>query len=109
MVGVGVAVATAHAWGRALPRWLVIGPVSALAALMILRALLQAVGDVQRLGVGVSDVSARTARWDLALWSPYFLVWGVSWGAVAYVFARATAVPTAPGPSDVTATTDPSD
>jgi len=90
VVGIGAAIATVHPWGRVLPRWLLIGPLSTLSVLMILRALLQAIGDVQRLLDGVSPTSAYTARWDLALWSPFFLLWGVLWGALVYQFARRT-------------------
>jgi hypothetical protein len=90
VVGIGAAIATVHPWGRVLPRWLLIGPLSALSALMILRAALQAIGDVQRLVEGVSPTSAHTARWDLALWSPYFLLWGILWGVVVYRFANRT-------------------
>ncbi|WP_051570982.1 DUF3995 domain-containing protein [Cryptosporangium arvum] len=46
---------------------------------MVLRAVLQSIGDVQRLLAGVSPEAAATARWDLFLWSPYFLLWGVCW------------------------------
>jgi signal transduction histidine kinase len=90
VVGIGAAIATVHPWGRALPRWLLIGPLSTVSALMILRAVLQMVGDVQRLVHGVSPTSAYTARWDLALWSPYFLLWGILWGMVVYRFASRT-------------------
>jgi hypothetical protein len=50
---------------------------------MILRAVLQAIGDVQRLTHGVSAAAAYTARWDLVLWSPFFLIWGICWAWAA--------------------------
>lgn len=90
VVGIGVAVATMHPWGRKLPRWVLIGPLSTLSALMILRAVLQAIGDIQRLVHGVSEASAHTARWDLALWSPFFLLWGIFWGVLVRRFVIRT-------------------
>lgn len=91
LVGIGAAIATVHPWGRKVPRWLLIGPLCTLSALMILRAVLQAIGDVQRLvHRGVSAPAAYTAGWDLALWSPYFLLWGALWGALVLRFARRT-------------------
>lgn len=73
--------------GRLL-RW----PLYGLAAAMILRAVLQAIGDVQRLAHGVSPAAAYTATWDLVLWSPFFLVWGDCWAWAAWL-----ATPRAPG------------
>lgn len=90
VVGVGAAVATVHPWGRKLPRWVLIAPLSVLSALMILRAVLQAIGDLQRLLHGVSAASTHTARWDLALWSPFFLLWGIAWGVLVHRFAVRT-------------------
>jgi hypothetical protein len=90
VVGIGAALASVHPWGCRLPRWVLIGPLSTLAALMILRAVLQAIGDCQRLLHGVSATSAHTARWDLALWSPYFLLWGVLWGVLVRRFVIRT-------------------
>jgi hypothetical protein len=93
IVGIGAAVATIHPWGRKLPRWVLIAPLSVLSVLMILRAVLQAIGDLQRLLGGASESAAYTARWDLTLWSPYFLLWGVLWGVLVYRFARRTRRP----------------
>jgi hypothetical protein len=90
VVGIGAALATVHPWGRKLPRWVLIGPLCALSVLMILRAVLQAIGDIQRLLHGVSATSAHTARWDLALWSPFFLVWGILWGVLVGRFVIRT-------------------
>ena len=70
-------------------RWLSAGLVRyslwPLAALMVLRAVLAAVGDVQQLA---TSASTRTTVWDLALWSPLFLIWGLLWAATALTYAR---------------------
>jgi choline-glycine betaine transporter len=90
VVGIGAALATVHPWGCRLPRWVLIGPLGALCVLMVLRAVLQAIGDIQRLLHGVSVTSAHTARWDLALWSPFFLLWGILWGVLVGRFVIRT-------------------
>jgi uncharacterized protein DUF3995 len=56
-----------------------------LAALMVLRAVLLAVGDVHQVATGVAT---RTTVWDLLLWSPLFLIWGLLWAATALTYAR---------------------
>lgn len=82
--GVCFALATVHP-RRWLPVWLVRCSLWPLAVLMVLRALLSAVGDVYEL---VTDASTRTSRWDLALWSPVFLIWGLLWAATALTYTR---------------------
>jgi hypothetical protein len=85
-VGIGVALLlTRPAPGR-LWRW----GAGALGVLMILRAVLQAIGDGQRLLAGVSPGAAATALWDLTLWSPFFLLWGVCWVLIAPGCSRAS-------------------
>ena len=63
---------------RWLPVWLVRCSLWPLAALMVLRAVTATLGDVQQLATAAST---RTAMWDLVLWSPLFLIWGVLWAA----------------------------
>ena len=70
---------------RWLPVWLVGCTLWPLAALMVLRAVPSAVGDVDQLATGAST---RTTLWDLALWSPLFLIWGLLWVATALTYAR---------------------
>lgn len=70
---------------RWLPVWLVRYSLWPLAALMVLRAVLSIPGDVYQLATGEST---RTALWDLALWSPLFLIWGLLWAATALTYAR---------------------
>jgi len=70
---------------RWLPVWLVRCSLWPLAALMVLRAVPSAVGDVHQLAAGAAT---RTALWDLALWSPVFLIWGLLWAATALTYAR---------------------
>ena len=84
MAGVCFALATVRP-RRWLPVWLVGCSLWPLAALMVLRAVLLAAGDVHQLATGVAT---RTTLWDLVLWSPLFLIWGLLWAATALTYAR---------------------
>ncbi len=84
VAGVFFALATVRP-RRWLPVWLVRCSLWPLAALMVLRAVLAIPGDVYQLATGES---ARTALWDLVLWSPLFLIWGLLWAATALTYAR---------------------
>lgn len=88
IVGALVALATVQPWGRKLPRWLLLTPASMACAFMVLRAVLAVIGDVQQLSAEIPADATRRARWDLLLWSPYFLVWGILWGATAWSYMR---------------------
>ena len=70
---------------RWLPVWLVRCSLWPLAALMVLRAVLSIPGDVHQLATGAAT---RTTLWDLVLWSPLFLIWGLLWAATALTYAR---------------------
>jgi Protein of unknown function (DUF3995) len=72
---------------RWLPVWLVGCCLWPLAVLMVLRAASATLGDVHQLATGAAT---RMNRWDLALWSPLFLVWGLLWAATAWTYARRT-------------------
>jgi hypothetical protein len=94
VIGVALALATLHD-GR-LPRLLVVGLPVLIGGLMLVRAVLSAVGDVVVLSGG-ADGSTYTAAWDLALWSPFFAAWGAAWllaGLAARQRTRARAVQT---------------
>ena len=84
VAGIFFALATVHA-RRWLPLWLVRVSLWPLAAMMVLRASLASIGDVYGL---VTGELTRTARWDLVLWSPFFLIWGLLWAATALTYAR---------------------
>ena len=84
VAGVCFALATVRP-RRWLPVWLVGCSLWPLAALMVLRAVLLAAGDVHQLATGVAT---RTTLWDLVLWSPLFLIWGLLWAATALTYAR---------------------
>ena len=84
VAGVFFALATVRP-RRWLPVWLVRCSLWPLAALMVLRAVLSIPGDVNQLATGEST---RTALWDLALWSPLFLIWGLLWATTALTYAR---------------------
>ena len=73
---------------RWLPVWLVRSCLWPLAAFMVLRGVLGIVGDVQQIASGASGPLTHTAIWDLALWAPMFLIWGLLWAATASTYAR---------------------
>jgi hypothetical protein len=81
--GVWLALATLHP-RRWLPVSLVRRSLWPLAALMVLRAVLAIVGDVYQFATGAWT---RTTLWDLVLWSPWFLIWGLLWAATAVTYA----------------------
>jgi hypothetical protein len=88
VVGVVFALATVRP-----RRWLPVGLVRwtlwPLATFMVvLRAMLSILGDVHQIAFGGSGPLTHTALWDVALWSPLFLVWGLLWGATALTYAR---------------------
>ncbi|MFE9477014.1 DUF3995 domain-containing protein [Streptomyces spororaveus] len=94
VVGALAALATVRPWGRVLPRRLLTVPMWIIGCLMVSRACgvlgFGFIGDVMVLTgsvhVGPSDmeVARSLSRVDLLLWSPYFLVWGLLWGATAW-------------------------
>jgi hypothetical protein len=84
VAGVSFALATVRSrWW--LPVWLVRCSLWPLAVLMVLRALSAVAGDVYQFATGEST---RTTLWDLVLWSPLFLIWGLLWAATALTYAR---------------------
>jgi Protein of unknown function (DUF3995) len=84
VAGVFFALATVRV-RRWLPVWLVRWSLLPLAALMVLRAGSASLGDVQQFATGSST---RTTLWDLVLWSPLFLIWGLLWAATALTYTR---------------------
>lgn len=88
-VGVFLALATVRP-RRWLPVWLVGCSLWPLATLMVLRAVLSIPGDAYELATNASTrtTTRTTLWWDLALWSPLFLIWGVLWAATALTYAR---------------------
>jgi hypothetical protein len=73
---------------RWLPVWLVRWSLWPLATFMVLRAMLGIIGDVQQIASGASGALTHTALWDLALWAPLFLIWGLLWAATALTYTR---------------------
>jgi hypothetical protein len=78
---------------RWLPVWLVRWTLWPLATMMVLRAMLSIIGDVQQIASGASGPVTHTALWDLALWSPLFLIWGLLWAATALTYTRRARTP----------------
>jgi Protein of unknown function (DUF3995) len=87
VVGVVFALATVRR-RRWLPVWLTRCLLWPLASFMVLRGMLGIIGDVQQIASGASGPLTHTALWDLALWSPFFLIWGLLWAATAVAYAR---------------------
>ncbi|GAA3560229.1 hypothetical protein GCM10022419_046070 [Nonomuraea rosea] len=98
VVGVIVALATVQPWGAAVPRRLLLAIAWTLGIFMIARSIggvgFGFVGDALLLtGVRPAPVEhaalARTlARWDLLLWSPFFLLWGMCWATAGWRLGR---------------------
>jgi hypothetical protein len=87
VAGVLFALATVRPW-RWLPVWLVRWSLWPLATFMVLRGMLGIIGDVQQIASGESGALTHTALWDLALWAPLFLIWGLLWAATALTYTR---------------------
>ena len=87
VAGVAFALATLHP-RRWLPVRLVRWSLLPLGTFMVLRATLSILGDVQQIASGADGPVTHTAIWDLVLWSPYFLVWGLAWAATALTYTR---------------------
>jgi hypothetical protein len=85
VAGVMFALATVRR-RRWLPTWLVQWSLLPLAAFMVLRALLSIPGDAYEVATG--GALTHTAMWDLVLWAPLFLVWGVLWAATALTYIQ---------------------
>ena len=73
--------------------WLVRWLLWPLATFMVLHAMLGIIGDVQQIASGASGALTHTALWDLALWSPLFLIWGLLWAATAMTYATRARTP----------------
>jgi hypothetical protein len=92
VVGVLFALATVRP-RRWLPVWLVRWTLWPLATFMVLRGMLGIIGDVQQIASGESGPVTHTALWDLALWAPLFLIWGLLWAATAVTYTRRARTP----------------
>lgn len=102
VVGVIVALATVRPWGARVPRRLLLAITGTLGVFMIVRSIgvlgFGFVGDVLLL-TGVrpppvehASLARDLARWDLLLWSPFFLLWGVCWATAGWRLGRASGV-----------------
>jgi len=87
VVGFAFALATVRP-KRWLPVWLVRWTLWPLATFMLLRGMLGIIGDLLQIASGESGPVTHTALWDLALWAPLFLIWGLLWAATALTYAR---------------------
>lgn len=97
-VGVVLALSTVRPWGWRVPRRPLLVLAAGLGALMVLRSCAPVgfglIGDVRVLtGLApppsrYAELSRMLARWDLFLWSPYFLVWGLLWLTTALHLRR---------------------
>ena len=87
LAAIGIALALATVRERRLPWPLVVGLPAMIGALMLARAASGADGDIIVLS-GAADGSAYIARWDLAVWSPFFAAWGAAWCLAALAARR---------------------
>jgi hypothetical protein len=98
VVGVLVALATVRPWGERVPRRILLAVAWTVGGFMVLRAFGPVgygfVGDtlvltgLQPPPGGHTELAHELARWDLLLWSPFFLVWGLLWTATAWHLTR---------------------
>lgn len=97
-VGVVVALATVRPWGAKVPRRLLLTIAWTLGFLMIARSIgvlgFGFVGDALVL-TGLrpppaehAALARNLARWDLLLWSPFFLLWGTCWATAGWRLGR---------------------
>lgn len=98
IAGVVYALALVQPWGRVFPRRLMLVAGWAGVALLVAYGLLN-VGGGLLVATGLFDAPADVDRyalyWHLALWEPYFVVWGVLLGiAVHHYAARTSPTPT---------------
>ena len=91
VVGVWFALATVRP-RRWLPVWLVRWSLWPLATFMVLRGVVGIIGDVQQIVSGESGPYTHQALWDLALWAPLFLIWGLLWAATTITYTRRAGV-----------------
>ena len=93
-----LALALARPWGRAVPRWLLLGAAwAASTVLTVYGGLLVAVGALVLTGViSPSGPVDRTAlRWHVMVWDLWFLVWGLLLGVAAWHYGRQSRDPAA--------------
>ncbi|MCO5968713.1 DUF3995 domain-containing protein [Actinoallomurus soli] len=98
VIGVVVALATVRPWGTAIPRRPLLVITWTLGTIMIVRSVgplgLGFAGDglllagVRPAPAGHAALVRSLARWDLLLWSPFFLLWGVCWVTAGWRLAR---------------------
>lgn len=78
VVGILVIVAVSYPAMHRVPRWILAGCAAVATAILLLRGIAGLICDLVQFG------SDPLLRWDLALWTPYFLVWGALWAVVLH-------------------------
>ncbi|MEV5570290.1 DUF3995 domain-containing protein [Spirillospora sp. NPDC052269] len=106
VIGVLLALATVRPWGRNVPRRLLLLTTWTLGLFMIVRAVgvigFGFVGDTLVLTNTTPpdpeyvDLARYLARWDLTLWSPFFLTWGTCWTLAARHLTNTNRAPRLP-------------
>ena len=93
ILGAVVALAAVRPSGRVIPRWILLAVAWSACAITVVRALLwpgfirstlYVTGTVSL----PADIDPSWIRWDLALWSPWFLVGGILFGVLARTLTR---------------------
>lgn len=88
-----IALAMARPWGRVFPRWALLVLAWAACAVMLLRGVVYlAVSGLAVAGV-IPTADPSWHVWNLALFSPFFVVGGVLVGAMARHYARTSSIP----------------
>jgi hypothetical protein len=115
--GAGLALSLVHPWGARIPqRWRLRASAGVAAVLIAYGGIQVAAEALVELGVlrPSGHVNWTALRWHLALWDPWFLLWGLSLAYATWIIARgAQQSPTRPtdsrshrrGPSYPTAAT----
>jgi hypothetical protein len=93
LVGVTVALATVRPWGARVPRWILVAGTWFAATILLLRAVPTLARDIAiysglSVPAGMTPADDRAVGWDLALWAPFFAVWGLLWLATAWRVTR---------------------
>lgn len=77
-VGVLVILALATSWRERVPRWLLLGPTWLAIVFLLVRGVAGVSNDLAVLFGSTHELARFHAGWDLALWSPLWLILGIA-------------------------------
>lgn len=93
LAGVAFALALVSRWGRMFPRLLMLLAGYAVSVLLMIYGTVNIVGEllvVTGVVTGGSAADLYALHWHLALWDPYFLLWGVFLFLATRYYTRST-------------------